>query len=103
MSHCHTRNVLVLHLKEKIHFLEERDHRAVQRLAQVQPEIESLKEVVASLKRHIDTTERHVNTSEAPAHRAIRHLMVHSSQLNFSGPKFIFAKFWEVYKKSSGS
>ncbi len=48
----------------------------VERLSQVQPEIESLKEVVASLKRHIDNTERHVNTSVAPAHRAIRHLMV---------------------------
>ena len=26
-----------------------------------------------------------------------------SAQLNFSGPEFVFAKFWEVLKKSSGS
>ncbi len=25
------------------------------------------------------------------------------TQLNFSGPDFIFAKFWEILKKSSGS
>ena len=25
------------------------------------------------------------------------------AQLNFSGPEFSFAKFWEVLKKSSGS